>query len=465
MPLSNTGIDRFLSQNYYSKSQLNAGQLDSLYFGEDEFVSTSAGSGDAGKPIKTNGSGIVDDTFLTNVPLLGGRASGQILNGGNAANEDIIINGTAHATKTSSYVLLQPTGGSVAVGTITPVTQFHMVSASSAGRSGLMVQSPTPNLTLYEDDAAADNRYWDLIATSESLALRTVNDANSVAVNILAVDRTGTTVDSVTIGGTTVNVTNTLQQGGVAVVTTTGTQTLSNKTISSPIIASIVNTGTLTLPTSTDVLVGRNTTDTLTNKTLTTPTISSTGFTNAQHAHTGASSGGQLDHGAALTGLADDDHTQYALLAGRSGGSVLNGGTGAGDDIVIHGTSNATRTNSYVILQPSGGNTVVGGLTTDHRFEVQDAGASNYRFTFNLNVSGVNYFNSYSTGVGTLTAAPLTIVSSALGTTGDSFRIETSKSPLSGGTGSAGQIAWDTSYLYVCTATNTWKRVALTGGY
>ena len=28
-------------------------------------------------------------------------------------------------------------------------------------------------------------------------------------------------------------------------------------------------------------------------------------------------------------------------------------------------------------------------------------------------------------------------------------------------TGIAGEIAWDANYLYVCTATNTWKRVAL----
>lgn len=57
------------------------------------------------------------------------------------------------------------------------------------------------------------------------------------------------------------------------IVTTDGSQTLTNKTITAPIIASISNTGTLTLPTSTDTLVGRATTDTLTNKTITTPTI------------------------------------------------------------------------------------------------------------------------------------------------------------------------------------------------
>jgi hypothetical protein len=57
------------------------------------------------------------------------------------------------------------------------------------------------------------------------------------------------------------------------VATLTGTQTLTNKTLTTPVISTISNTGTVTLPTATDTLVGRATTDTLTNKTLTTPTI------------------------------------------------------------------------------------------------------------------------------------------------------------------------------------------------
>jgi len=63
---------------------------------------------------------------------------------------------------------------------------------------------------------------------------------------------------------------------GAGIVTKTGTQTLTNKTLTAPVISSIVNTGTLTLPTSTDTLVGKATTDTLTNKTLTSPTFSGT---------------------------------------------------------------------------------------------------------------------------------------------------------------------------------------------
>ena len=49
---------------------------------------------------------------------------------------------------------------------------------------------------------------------------------------------------------------------------------------------------------------------------------------------------GVSDHGG-LTGLTDDDHTQYALLLGRAGGQSLIGGTGASDDLVLRASSNA----------------------------------------------------------------------------------------------------------------------------
>jgi len=73
-------------------------------------------------------------------------------------------------------------------------------------------------------------------------------------------------------GGTSGSVTLAIDS---TVATLTGSQTLTNKTLTAPIISTIANTGTLTLPTSTDTIVGRDTTDTLTNKTLTSPVISS----------------------------------------------------------------------------------------------------------------------------------------------------------------------------------------------
>ena len=45
-----------------------------------------------------------------------------------------------------------------------------------------------------------------------------------------------------------------------------------------------------------------------------------------------------------------DDHTQYALLAGRSGGQVLTGGTDSGDDLTFQTTSDASK-GSYLFTE------------------------------------------------------------------------------------------------------------------
>lgn len=51
-----------------------------------------------------------------------------------------------------------------------------------------------------------------------------------------------------------------------------------------------------------------------------------------------------LDHHAALFNYLQDDHTQYALLAGRdSGGQTLIGGIASGEDLTLQSTSHATR--------------------------------------------------------------------------------------------------------------------------
>lgn len=55
---------------------------------------------------------------------------------------------------------------------------------------------------------------------------------------------------------------------------------------------------------------------------------------------------GVTDHGG-LTGLLDDDHTQYAYLAGRAGGQTLLGGTVAAQNIVL-GSNSASSLTGYV---------------------------------------------------------------------------------------------------------------------
>jgi len=76
-----------------------------------------------------------------------------------------------------------------------------------------------------------------------------------------------------------------------------------------------------------------------------------------------------------------------------------------------------------------------------------------------LNLFGNLTANVTTTGV--LSAANTT-VNGVLTNTGDTIRISTTKTPSSASdTGNTGQIAWDADYIYVCTATNTWKRVAI----
>jgi len=50
----------------------------------------------------------------------------------------------------------------------------------------------------------------------------------------------------------------------------------------------------------------------------------------------------EIDHGT-ISGLLDDDHTQYMLLAGRAGGQDLIGGTAASNNLTINSTSHATK--------------------------------------------------------------------------------------------------------------------------
>lgn len=60
--------------------------------------------------------------------------------------------------------------------------------------------------------------------------------------------------------------------------------------------------------------------------------------------------------------------------------------------------------------------------------------------------------------VGIDTSAP----TSKLDINGNSIRVRSSSTPSSStAAGATGTIAWDSNYVYVCVATNTWKRTSL----
>lgn len=63
--------------------------------------------------------------------------------------------------------------------------------------------------------------------------------------------------------------------------------------------------------------------------------------------------------------------------------------------------------------------------------------------------------------IGIATTSPVISSTGKLHMAADTLRLSTARTPTGGGTGNTGEVCWDSSYIYVCTATNTWKRVAL----
>lgn len=87
--------------------------------------------------------------------------------------------------------------------------------------------------------------------------------------------------------------------------------------------------------------------------------------------------GSNIDHGG-LDGLSDDDHSVYALLAGRSGGQTLYGSPDAGENMVLISTSDASKgsvvigSSNNFIFEESANRITLGGDVTMEREAVNE---------------------------------------------------------------------------------------------
>ena len=148
---------------------------------------------------------------------------------------------------------------------------------------GLVIGSATA-ITDVDTDLSSVSGSDDTVASAK--AIKTYVDAQVGGADLdFAGDSGGSqSVDldaqSLTLtGGTGIDTTGSAQTMTFAidntVATLTGSQTLTNKTLTTPTIASITNGGTVTIPSGADTLVARTSTDTLTNNTLSSPTLTS----------------------------------------------------------------------------------------------------------------------------------------------------------------------------------------------
>tara|TARA_B100001778_G_C18409398_1_gene548029 strand:- start:389 stop:796 length:408 start_codon:yes stop_codon:yes gene_type:complete len=114
------------------------------------------------------------------------------------------------------------------------------------------------------------------------------------------------------------------------------------------------------------------------------------------------------------------------------------------DLILVVDNPNGTPASKSITLKNLFGavpaNTVVNRLTTNANTTLN---GSNTYITANVNATGISTINQ-------------------LKVANNHLVISTAQTPGSNSaTGAAGEIAWDTDYIYVCIADNIWKRVAI----
>jgi hypothetical protein len=235
-----------------------------------------------------------------------------------ALSTNVDVAGTLDVTGLGTFDASVTVAGDVGIGTDEPSGNLHISSGTS--EDCLLIieadidnndENDTPQIWFKADGGinegliGLNNNTLDLInnvSTSGGIRFLTGSTDNTDTTTPYtgATERMRITSDGIELGHASDTTITRVSAGriaveGVNVVTTSSTDTLTNKTLSAPIIAegvviegatsgrttlqatAVAGSTTLTLPAATDTLVGKATTDTLTNKTLTAPTITGAG--------------------------------------------------------------------------------------------------------------------------------------------------------------------------------------------
>ena len=210
-------------------------------------ITTNGGAGVTADAVATLSNKTLEQPVINNATFTGAQAGLEIKFGNN-----IVLEGTTDnsfemtlsggdPTADRTITLPDVTGTVVTTGNLTAITTVTSATLTSPTITGAVFNDGS----VVFEGATADS-FETTLAITDPTADRTITFQ----------DATGT------------------------VVLRDSTDTLTNKTLTSPIISSISNTGTVTLPTATDTLVGRATTDTLTNKTISATSNTLTGVIN-----------------------------------------------------------------------------------------------------------------------------------------------------------------------------------------
>ena len=182
--------------------------------------------------------------------------------------------------------------------------------------------------------------------------------------------------------------------------------------------------------------------------------------------------------GDAEAGVYNTAGARKVKLAGNGdswfmGGNVGIGTTSPSEKLVVSGTDNTAGGEISAKIWNKAANQSVFGVGSSLKFvsysgDIVTGKIANYHnaageydlrfFTYGTSAlqERVRIDKAGNVGIGT------TSPSEKLDINSDAIRIRTAQTPASAGAaGTAGMICWDASFIYVCTATNTWKRTAI----
>lgn len=202
-----------------------------------------------------------------------------------------------------------------------------------------------------------------------------------------------------------------------------------------------------------------------------------------------ATSSGNVGIGNASPGEKLDVSGNINIGNGTTASLTYSSTVASGGSVMLITPSTANNT-PVIVLRPTGASTAAPSLTlqnaaspnsSTNSFSFGTGNATLPANTWNFAATryGVTNADSWpigflvsNTSAGRFTAVTITNAgflgvgtttpTSVLDIADDRVRIRTAKTPASASAaGNAGDICWDASYVYVCTASNTWKRTAI----